>query len=167
MSCRARYLPWRTEHWPPGALARWRGEGWTDGCGHRKRRAWGQAARRAGLAEPLSSWRPGLRPPAGFEAPCTGQGDPSEYPSVPPKSGNDGPRRQIRLSSVQFSRSVLCDSLQPHELQHTRPPCPSPTPRVYSNSCPSCRQKQDGKILFLQLCSLAFFLTSVLVKSSW
>ena len=40
-------------------------------------------------------------------------------------------------SSVQFSHSVLSDSLQPHELQHARPPCPSPTPGVYSNSCPS------------------------------
>ena len=38
--------------------------------------------------------------------------------------------------SVQFSRSVMSDSLQPHGLQHARPPCPSPTPRVYSNSCP-------------------------------
>ena len=35
-------------------------------------------------------------------------------------------------SSVQFSRSVMSDSLQPHELQHARPPCPSPTPRVHS-----------------------------------
>ena len=41
------------------------------------------------------------------------------------------------FSSVQFSRSVESDSLQPHESQHARPPCPSPTPRVYSNSCPS------------------------------
>ena len=41
--------------------------------------------------------------------------------------------------SVQFSCSVVSDSLQPHESQHTRPPCPSPTPRVYSNSCPSNR----------------------------
>ena len=40
------------------------------------------------------------------------------------------------LSSVQFSRSIVSNSLRPHELQHTRPPCPSPTPRVYSNSCP-------------------------------
>ena len=39
--------------------------------------------------------------------------------------------------SVQFSRSVVSDSLQPHESRHTRPPCPSPTPRVYPNSCPS------------------------------
>jgi len=41
--------------------------------------------------------------------------------------------------SVQFSRSVVPDSLRPHELQHTRPPCPSPTPRVHSNSRPSSR----------------------------
>ena len=38
---------------------------------------------------------------------------------------------------VQFSRSVMSDSLRRHELQHARPPCPSPTPRVYSESCPS------------------------------
>ena len=38
---------------------------------------------------------------------------------------------------VQFSCSVMSDSLQPHELQHARPPCPSPTPRVYPNPCPS------------------------------
>ena len=41
--------------------------------------------------------------------------------------------------SVQFSHSVVSDSLQPHELQHARPPCPSPTPRVHPNSCPSSR----------------------------
>ena len=41
------------------------------------------------------------------------------------------------LCSVQFSLSVMSDSLQPHELQHARPPCPSPTPRVHSNSWPS------------------------------
>ena len=40
---------------------------------------------------------------------------------------------------VQFSRSVMSDSLRPHGLQHTRPPCPSPTPRVYPNSCPLSR----------------------------
>ena len=42
-------------------------------------------------------------------------------------------------SSVQFSHSVVSDSLQPHESQHARPPCPSPTPRVYSNPCPLSR----------------------------
>ena len=45
----------------------------------------------------------------------------------------------VQIQSVQFSRSVMSDSLWPHELQHARPPCPSPTPRVYSNSCPSSR----------------------------
>ena len=38
--------------------------------------------------------------------------------------------------SVQFSGSVVYNSLRPHWLQHARPPCPSPTPGVYSNSCP-------------------------------
>ena len=45
-------------------------------------------------------------------------------------------KKEGGLSSVQFSRSVVSDSLQPHGLQHARPPCPIPTPRVYSNSCP-------------------------------
>ena len=40
-------------------------------------------------------------------------------------------------SSVQFSRSLMYNSSRHHELQHTRPPCPSPTPRVYPNPCPS------------------------------
>ena len=41
------------------------------------------------------------------------------------------------FSSVQFSRSVVSDYLHPHELQHARPPCPSPTPGVHSDSCAS------------------------------
>ena len=41
-----------------------------------------------------------------------------------------------KLSSVQFSRSVMSESLQPHGPQHTSPPCPPSTPGVYSNSCP-------------------------------
>ena len=43
----------------------------------------------------------------------------------------------LQFSSVQFSRSVVSDSLQPHDSQHARPPCPSSTPRVHPNSCPS------------------------------
>ena len=42
----------------------------------------------------------------------------------------------VGFSSVQFSRSVVSDFLWPHGLQHARPPCPSPTPGAYSNSCP-------------------------------
>ena len=43
----------------------------------------------------------------------------------------------LSFSSVQFSCSVVSDSLRPHESQHARPPCPSQTPGVYSNSSPS------------------------------
>ena len=43
------------------------------------------------------------------------------------------------LSSFQFSHSVMSDSLQPHELQHARPPCPSPTPGVHPNPGPLSR----------------------------
>ena len=48
-------------------------------------------------------------------------------------------KRSKNSPSVQFSRSVMSNSLQPHESQHSRPPCPSPTPGVYPNSCPSSR----------------------------
>ena len=44
--------------------------------------------------------------------------------------------RPLSVSSVQFNCSLVSKSLQPHGLQHARPPCPSPTPGVYSNSCP-------------------------------
>ena len=50
--------------------------------------------------------------------------------STPQKSG-------VRSHSVQFSCSVVSNSLRPHESQHARPPCPSPTPRVHSDSRPS------------------------------
>ena len=51
---------------------------------------------------------------------------PADLPGKPPQEH----------SSVQFSHSVMSDALRPYGLQHTRLPCPSPTPRVYSNSCP-------------------------------
>ena len=44
---------------------------------------------------------------------------------------------ELLFSSVQFSRSVVFNSLRPHESQHARPPCPSPTPRIHPNSCAS------------------------------
>ena len=49
------------------------------------------------------------------------------------------PKKDVRLltSSAQFSRSVMSDSLPPHESQHARPPCPSPTPGIHSDSHPS------------------------------
>ena len=45
--------------------------------------------------------------------------------------------KRYSVQFSQFSRPVVSNSLQPHELQHARPPCPSPTPGVHSNSCPS------------------------------
>ena len=48
-------------------------------------------------------------------------------------------KKAYNTNSVQFSHSVMSDSLQPHELQHTRPPCSSPNPGVHSNSCLSSR----------------------------
>ena len=48
------------------------------------------------------------------------------------------------ISSVQFSQSVVSNSLRPHESQHARPPCPSPTTRVHSNSRPSSQWCQPA-----------------------
>ena len=59
------------------------------------------------------------------------------------------------FSSVQFSRSVVSDSLWPHESQHARPPCPSPTPGVYSNSCPSswwCHPAISSSVVHFSSC---------------
>ena len=50
----------------------------------------------------------------------------------------------FQFSSVQFSPSVVPDSLQPHESQHARLPCPSPTPGVHSNSCPLSRWRHPA-----------------------
>ena len=49
------------------------------------------------------------------------------------------PLSDLCFTSVQFSRSAVSNSLWPHESQHARPPCPSPTPGVYPNSCPLSR----------------------------
>ena len=50
-----------------------------------------------------------------------------------------GRKTMANLSSVQFSHSVMSDSFRPHEPQHTRPPCPSQTPRVHPNPRPLCQ----------------------------
>ena len=60
------------------------------------------------------------------------------------------------FSSVQFSCSVVSDSLQPHELQHARPPCPSPTPGVHSDSHPSsqwCHPAISSSVVPFYSCS--------------
>ena len=60
------------------------------------------------------------------------------------------------FSSVQFSHSVVSDSLQPHKSQHARPPCPSPTPRVHSDSRPSnrwCHPAISSSVISFSSCS--------------
>ena len=63
------------------------------------------------------------------------------------------------LSSVQFSHSVMSNSLRLHEPQHARPPCPSPTPGVYSNSCPSsrwCHPTISSSVIHFSSCPQSF-----------
>ena len=86
-------------------------------------------------------------PPRPLNLSLRSQKQPS--PGIPPQSLNSSSQPLCGLgyvwlqqglsdshsSSVQFSHSVIFDSLQPHRLQHTRHPCPSPTPGVYTNSC--------------------------------
>ena len=79
------------------------------------------------------------------------------------------------FSLVQFSRSVVSSSLQPHGLQHTRPPCPSPAPGVYSNSCPSsrwCHPTILSSVVPVSSCLQSFpapgsFLMGQFFKSGW
>ena len=61
----------------------------------------------------------------------------------------------VQFSSVHFSRSVVSDSLRPHESQQARPPCPSPTPGVHPNSCPSswwCHPAISSSVVFFSSC---------------
>ena len=63
------------------------------------------------------------------------------------------------FSSVQFSHSVVSDSLWPHGPQHARLPCPSPTPRSYSNSCPSsqwCHPTISSSVIPFSSCLQSF-----------
>ena len=62
---------------------------------------------------------------------------------------------KCRSISVQFSRSVVSDSLRPHESQHARPPSPSPTPGVYLNSCPLyqwCHPNISSSVVLFSSC---------------
>ena len=64
-------------------------------------------------------------------------------------------------SSVQFSRSVMSDSLWPHEPQHAWPPCPSPTPGVHSDSCPLSQWCHPAISSHLILCHPLFLLPPI------
>ena len=63
----------------------------------------------------------------------------------------------MSVSSVQFSHSVVSDSLRPHESHHARPPCPSPTPGVHPNSCPLswwCHPAISSSVVSFSSCPL-------------
>ena len=63
------------------------------------------------------------------------------------------------FTSVPFSRSAVSNSLQPHELQHTRPPCPSPIPGVHPNTCPSsqwCHPTISSSVVPFSSCPQSF-----------
>ena len=65
----------------------------------------------------------------------------------------------MTFNSVQFSRSVMSDCLWPHELQHARPPCLSPTPRVHQNSCPLsqwCHLTNSSSVIPFSSCPQSF-----------
>ena len=65
----------------------------------------------------------------------------------------------ILRSSVQFSHSFVSDPLRPHGLQHTRLPCPSPTPGIYSNSCPLrrwCQPTISSSVVSFSSCLQSF-----------
>ena len=72
----------------------------------------------------------------------------------------------LQFSSVQFSCSVMSDSLRPHELQHARPPCPSPTPRVHPNPCPLSQWCHPYRILCCPLLLLPSIFPSIRVFSN-
>ena len=69
------------------------------------------------------------------------------------------PNRAIHLHTVQFSCSVMSDSLEPIGLQHARLPCPSPTPRASSNSCPLswwCHPTISSSLVSFSFCLQSF-----------
>ena len=75
-----------------------------------------------------------------------------------PKSSLSFTNFYSHFSSIQFSCSVMSNSLRPYELQHARPPWPSPTPRVYSNSCPLswwCHPTISSSVIPFSSCPLS------------
>ena len=88
-------------------------------------------------SEPSGQHRTGLvRPGTYFARTFPHEGNWGQRRAVPLSWTLGLPQRHSLLYSVQFSCSVMSNSLQLHEPQHTRPPCPSPTPGVQPNPCP-------------------------------
>ena len=108
-------------------------------------------------------WQPGIG----------AQGWISKEGAAPKVPGKTTSLQQYLWGSVQFRHSVVSDSLWPHGLQHTRPPCPSPAPGVYSNSCPLsqwCHPNISSSVIPFSSCLQSFpasgsFLMSQLFES--
>ena len=113
--------------------------------------AWGADPAWGGLLSLHRTRRPGQRQPKGVWLSWVGQKVTLHPPPAPGHgrspwtaaslcSGSRNTHRGRGQSwGLRLSRSVMSDSLQPHALQHARPPCPSPTPRACSSSCPLSR----------------------------
>ena len=74
----------------------------------------------------------------------------------------------MHLQSIQFSCSVVSHSLRPHGLQHARLPCPSPTPRACSNSCPSsqwCHSTTSSSVIPSLSCLQSFLASGSFLMS--
>ena len=83
----------------------------------------------------------------------------SEQKTTSTRHKVDSPIHRLCLLSVQFSCSVVSNSLQPHELQHTRLPCPSSTPGVYPSSCPLsqwCHLTISSSVIHFSSCLQSF-----------
>jgi len=139
MATHSSVLAWRipgTEE-PGGLLSMW---------SHRVRHDWSDlAAAAASLLRPVlaldktNSWK---TPPEHF---CNSWFW-SPYLLICMRERMNSPHQwRMFFCSVQFSHSIVSNSLRPHGLQHARPPCPSPTPRVHPNSCPLSWTHTDTK----------------------
>ena len=90
-------------------------------------------------------------------SPGEGNGNPLQYSCL--ENPVDGRAWWATVHRVQFSCPVMSDSLRPHEPQHARPPCPSPTPGVYPNSCPlsrSCHPTISSSVVPFSSCLQSF-----------
>ena len=108
---------------------------------------------------------------------CTVGGNINEYSHYGEQYGHSlkqqqqkKPRNKTTISSVQFSRSVVSDSLQPHESQHPRTPCPSPSPGVHSGSRPSsqwCHPAISSSVVPFSSCSQSLSASESFPMSLW
>ena len=119
------------------------------------------------LLQPQELYPTRLLCPLGSPGKSTGAGSHAVLQGIFPTQGSNPGLLHCRWTfyhlshqiSVQFNHLVVSDSLQPHGLQHTGPPCPSPTPRAYSNSCPlsqRCHPTISSSVIHFFSCLQSF-----------